>query len=589
MIRLEAATVFATPLPGAREERKILGPVDFAASAGQSHLLLGRNGSGKTTLIRVLSGLVPLASGRYLLDGRAVEAGSEGRSLWPDVAALFEEPDPQFLADTVEAEVAFGVESLDLSAGEVRERTAQALREFGLREVAGRAPHTLSAGEKARALLAAAMAGRPRCLILDQSLSHLDPGSRRMLEERVVREAIAGGRIVIRTHQEADPPFAGETLHVLDERTVRDASRLTPWAIVSATRVPFPLALRVSALLKLQGKWEGPLAVDLSRVATTLGVSGSGEADMVASPTAPPETGTVRQPSASTALAFAGVSWAPLRHKGPPIVEGVDLGIARGEVVAVIGRSGSGKSTLLKLAAGVLQPTAGALHREAPPVPRTRPVSLTMEYPERQLFGRTVLEDVAALLWVDGVPAAERDQSARRAMAEVGLAPDTFADRFPLSLSEGEKRRTALAGALAEPPHVLLLDEPTAGLDPEGRRSLAAVVRALRERGRTVVFASHDLDFVGMVADRAVVLAREEGGVGRVLGEGAAQVVLRDRSLLDRAGLPPPDFVVMERVLRSAGMLPRDSVTDQESLLDGLARVGIGAPGAGAPTRSRSR
>jgi energy-coupling factor transporter ATP-binding protein EcfA2 len=191
------------------------------------------------------------------------------------------------------------------------------------------------------------------------------------------------------------------------------------------------------------------------------------------------------------------------------------------------------------------------------------------------LFGRTVIEDVGALLWVDGVPAEERDRSARRAMAEVGLAPAVFADRFPLSLSEGEKRRVALAGALAEPPHVLLLDEPTAGLDPEGRRSLAVVIRRLRERGRTVVFASHDLDFVGAVADRVVVLARAEGASGRVLAQGAAQEMLRDARTLDRACLPRPDFVLLERALREAGVLgpARASVRDAESLLEELARA----------------
>ena len=199
MIRLEGVAYSPPPLPGSSEVRRLLGPVDLTLQPGESHLLLGRNGSGKTSLIRILAGLAAPTAGRYFLDGEEVVVTPEGRSLWPHVAALFEEPDPQFLADTVEAEVSFGLESLGISSDEIRRRTESALREFDLERFARRAPHTLSAGEKARTLIAAAMAARPRCLLLDQSLSHLDPGSRRELEARLVREAMAGERSIVRT------------------------------------------------------------------------------------------------------------------------------------------------------------------------------------------------------------------------------------------------------------------------------------------------------------------------------------------------------------------------------------------------------
>jgi energy-coupling factor transport system ATP-binding protein len=267
-----------------------------------------------------------------------------------------------------------------------------------------------------------------------------------------------------------------------------------------------------------------------------------------------------------------GVAWSPAGPRAAPVVERIGLEIASGEIVAVIGRSGTGKSTVLRLAAGLLDPTRGSIHRELSAVPRVRPVALALEYPERQLFGRTVLEDVQALLWVEGIPAEERVRSARRAMAEVGLDPDQFSARYPVSLSEGEKRRAALAGVLIEPPQLLLLDEPTAGLDPEGRRALAAVLGALRERGRTVLLASHDLAFVASVADRVIVLGREEGTPGRVLARGAAALVLRDDPVLQGAGLPTPDFVRLERVLGAAGLLAALPVRDETSLLDALAR-----------------
>ncbi len=541
-------------------------------AAGSSHLLLGPNGSGKTTLIRILAGLLEPTTGSYFLSGNEVRAGSEGRSLWPNVAALFEEPDPQFLADIVEAEVAFGLESLGIPAREVRDRTASALEEFGLASFAARTPQSLSAGEKARTLLAAALAGRPACLLLDQSLAHLDPGSRRTLEARLVRDAIAAGRAVVRTHQESDPPFPGEALHVIESGALRSLSQLTPRAVIEGSRVPYPLALRASALLASLGRWPGPLTAAVEQMERALTPADAADAGATLGGEGTPPPPRSRGP---TALAMNGVAWSPPGARAPAILRRVDLEVGKGEIVAVIGRSGTGKSTLLKLAAGLLEPTEGTIHREKPAAPRVRPVALAMEYPERQLFGRTVLEDVAALLWVEGIPAEERERSARRAMTEVGLDPERFASRFPVTLSEGEKRRAALAGVLAEPPHLLLLDEPTAGLDPEGRRALARVIRELGRRERTVLLASHDHAFVAAVADRVVLLGRESGGPGGVLAQGRPGEALRDEPLMARAGLPVPDFVRLERALRSAGLIPQTPVSDEETLLQCLARGAV--------------
>ncbi|HEY3155215.1 MAG TPA: ATP-binding cassette domain-containing protein [Candidatus Eisenbacteria bacterium] len=569
----------APPSPAGGAGRTLVGPLDLVVSSGSSHLLLGRNGSGKTALIRILAGLAAPSAGRFLLGDEEIRVGPEGRSLWPEVGALFEEPDPQFLSDTVEGEIAFGLESLGIPPREVRERTASALRDFGLAPLGTRTPQSLSAGEKARTLLAAALVATPRCLLLDQSLAHLDPGSRRELERRVVGEAMACGRAVIRTHQEAEPPLPGETLHVLEGGTFKPASQLTPRAVLEGAGVPFPLALRVSALLAIEGRWSGPLAADAEQVERVmLGAGGAEERTARAAPSQEPEGRLAPVgPRGPAALTMRRVAWSAAGRRGAPLLSGLDLEICRGEIVALIGRSGSGKTTLLKLAAGIVDPTEGTVHREHSSVPRVRPVALALEYPERQLFGRTLLEDVAALLWVEGIPAEERARSARRAMADVGLDPDRFADRFPVSLSEGEKRRAALAGLIVEPPEILLLDEPTAGLDPEGRRALAQVMNRLRERGRTVLLASHDLGFVATVASRVLVLTRGDGDAPSTLVQGTTADVLRDDRLLTRTGIPEPDFVRLERALRPAGLLGPLPVRDEASLLEAVAR-GAAAP-----------
>jgi energy-coupling factor transport system ATP-binding protein len=573
VIRLTEVSFVAPAPPGGGPPRHLLGPVDFTASPGSSHLLLGSNGSGKTTLIRILAGLQEPSEGRYLLEREEVRVGREGKSLWPFVATLFEEPDPQFLSDRVEAEVAFGLESMGLNPREIRERSWHAMEDLGIAPLAARAPQSLSAGEKARTLLAAALAGRPRCLLLDQSLAHLDPGSRRELEGKVVREALATGGVVVRTHQESDPPFPGEALHVVEGGLIRPLAQLTPRAVLNESRAPFPLALRASALLASMGRWSGPLAADASELERALGLGADATRRSTRSPLA--ATRSIALPGQPAALIMSGVAWSPPGGRDAEILDSVHLAVGRGRIAAFLGRSGSGKTTLLKLAAGLLDPTRGSIQRPAPSVPRVRSVALALEYPERQLFGRTVLEDVAALLWVEGIPAQERARSARRAMAEVGLSPERFESRFPITLSEGEKRRAALAGVLVEPPQLLLLDEPTAGLDPEGKRALGNVLNQLRERERTVLLASHDLSFVASVADHVFLIAREGEGPGRILADGDPVTILRDEALLARAGLPVPDFVRLESILREAGLLSGASARDESSLLDALARPGI--------------
>jgi energy-coupling factor transport system ATP-binding protein len=573
VIRVEGATA-SWPGPAHGDApRAVLRDLSAEFLAGEGHLILGANGAGKTTLLRILAGLLRPSPGRVLLEGAPIPPQASERSLWPRVAVVFEEPDPQFLAETVEGEVAFGLESLALPPGQVRARAAEAIEAFGLSGLEGRVPQTLSAGEKTRVLLAAMTAAGPGLLLLDQSLSHLDAGSRRAMERRLLDESLPRGRAVIRTHQDFDAPHPGEHLHVLERGRLLDASDLPPRAVLEKADIPFPLAMRISAMLAVRGAWRGPLATDAASLEAGI------ESRAVMPGAAPSETPRAypSKPApvvvgSETLLAFRSVSFVPRASGGrAPIVADIDLDMRAGSVTALVGPSGSGKSTILKLAAGILQPTQGRIDRVATGRDRPRLSALALEYPERQLFGRTVEEDVATALWVRGAPAAERRQRAREALEAVGLDPDRFGARVPIALSEGEKRRVALASLVAEPPRLILLDEPTAGLDPEGRRAVARVIGALKGRGHAIVLASHDLDFVSGVADRVIAFGCDPGGPGRILGEGHVPSLWTDDALLRRAQLPVPDFVLMGSVLRRLGVALLSDTLDAESLLVALA------------------
>jgi len=546
MIRLEGALASVPGRSLAEGPRVLFDALDLDLRVGESHLVLGANGSGKSTLVRMLAGLRPPASGRVLLD----EAPFTPGRLWPSVAVLFEEPDPQFLADTVEGEIAFGLESLALPPDETRSRTAAAMERFQVAALAQRDPYSLSGGEKARVLLAAMMAARPRAILLDQALAHLDPATRRSLERDLVERAAAGECLLVRTHQDWDPPFPGETLHVLEQGSLRrfDRDEVDPFS----ADVPYPLSLRASALLRARGRWAGSLAMTIDEL----------RAALRAAARTPTPTSHAPSVSGDPAMALDGASWSP--PGGRRTLAPLDLEVRGGEAVALIGRSGSGKSTVLRLAAGLMEPSTGSVHT-------TRGAGLALEYPERQLFGRSVEEDVAALLWVAGVPEGERRVRARAALATVGLDPDRFGPRLPATLSEGEKRRAAIAALLADRPAALLLDEPTAGLDPAGRASLARAIAAVKKEGHAVLFASHDLDFVSGVADRVAVLARGEDG-STALATRHPAAIWRDAALLDRAGLPAPEFVAIADALRGAGLLGNDEVKDGSALLGSLAR-----------------
>jgi energy-coupling factor transporter ATP-binding protein EcfA2 len=207
---------------------------------------------------------------------------------------VFEEPDPQFLADTVESEIAFGLESMALAPAETRARVAEALEAHGLHALAGRDPRTLSAGEKTRTLLAAALAARPSALLLDQCFAHLDPATRRGEEERIAALARAGSVGILRASQDLDPPMPGERIHLLEAGRLHGLSGMTPASVLAARTAPLPLALRASAALAVEGRWSGALAATAEEFLAALDLdraeagSGSGLGVSAAQPPAAP-------------------------------------------------------------------------------------------------------------------------------------------------------------------------------------------------------------------------------------------------------------------------------------------------------------
>ena len=230
--------------------------------------------------------------------------------------------------------------------------------------------------------------------------------------------------------------------------------------------------------------------------------------------------------------------------EGRQALQGVSLAVRRGDRVGLMGPAGSGKTTLLHVLARLLPPGEGSLHTAEKQLP-----SLVFQFPERQLFAESVRDDVAYGLRESGVAPAEVEGRVREALEDVGLAPDTFATRSPFRLSAGEKRRVALAGALAQRRGLILLDEPTLGLDAEGIARLVGILERMHVRGVAYWVASHDADFVAATCSHLVVLDR-----GRVAFQGGAEEFWSDASRVESCGVRLPKEAALAHSLRASGI-----------------------------------
>ncbi|NLV92219.1 MAG: energy-coupling factor transporter ATPase [Firmicutes bacterium] len=270
-------------------------------------------------------------------------------------------------------------------------------------------------------------------------------------------------------------------------------------------------------------------------------------------------------------IELRGVSYTyglgtPLAH---PALKDINLTIADGEIVGLIGHTGSGKSTLIQHLNGLLKPTKGQVLIDGVDISakgvrlreiRQR-VGLVFQYPEHQLFEETVAADIAFGPKNLGLEGEALEARVRKAMSQVHLNYEELRDRSPFELSGGQKRRVALAGVLAMEPKVLVLDEPSAGLDPKSRRDLLALVKELHESGLSIVFVTHNMSEVAMLAERLVVMHR-----GRIAMDGTPREIFSQGEKLAAMGLGVPEVTQIVRELRAGGItVPEDILTVDEA------------------------
>ena len=553
-------------------KKRAVDDVTLRIEKGSFTAILGHNGSGKSTLAKHINALLLPSSGVILIDGKDTAKEKELWRIRQKAGMVFQNPDNQIIGASVEEDTGFGPENLGIERENIWNRVQEALSKVGMLSFRKASPNRLSGGQKQRVAIAGIVAMRPDCLVLDEPTAMLDPSGRKevlsVLHELNRKEGVT---IVLITHYMEEAVDA-------DQIFVMDKGRLV---MTGTPREVFSRAAELEAM-DLDVPQVTILADRLREAGTDLpeGILTAEElADALSTrckdTVAAVSTREENDPSAPDAdapsileLRDVSYTYSPNTAYETRALSGINLSVKEGEFLAVIGHTGSGKSTLIQLLNGLLAPTGGQIlfrgeniHADGYDLRtlRTR-VGLVFQYPETQLFEEDVLTDVCFGPGNQGLSPEEAQARAAEALKSVGIKEEKFGVS-PFDLSGGQKRRVAIAGILAMHPEVLILDEPTAGLDPKGRDAILMEAEKLNRAGTTVILVSHSMEDVARYAKRLIVL---DGGTIAI--DGAPRDVFEKAESLESLGLGAPQMITCLRTLAARGIAVRpDAVTVEEA------------------------
>ncbi len=509
---------FTYTYPGASEPA--ISDVTLTIDDGAFALVAGASGAGKSTLLRSLNGLAPHFTGGRV-EGRLSVAGRDPVAEGPQVLSrvvgfVFQDPEAQFVLDRVEDEIAFALENSAVPPAEMRARVEEALQLLDLTRLRDRPLETLSGGEKQRVAIAAALVFQPRVLVLDEPTSQLDPQSADDVLQALLRlNNDLGLTIVLAEHRLERilayvdqiiylPGPGGAVLSGPPRRVLPDMPLIPPVVALGKALHWDPLPLTVAEGRRFAASLNAPLdAPDDAHRSKERQAAKDGDRLVVRD------------------LCFS--------YGDVPALQGVDLSVAPGELTALMGRNGSGKTTLLRCIVGLLRPQRGEitvageslLGRKTAQICRT--VGYLPQDPGDLLFADTVAEELDITLRNHGLQGQAPIQPAVL-MARLGL--DGLADRYPRDLSVGQRQRVALGAITVTSPQILLLDEPTRGLDYRAKEKLAQLLLEWLAGGVSVLLATHDVELAAQVADRIALLDQ-----GRIVIDDAPEIVAASRDV----------------------------------------------------------
>ncbi|MCX6045172.1 MAG: energy-coupling factor transporter ATPase [Chloroflexi bacterium] len=564
--------------PESSQPVQALRDVNLTIGKGEYIAILGHNGSGKSTLARHLNGLLLPTQGDVWIKTWNTKVRAQMRDIRATVGMVFQVPDNQLVATIVEEDVAFGPENFGVPHAELVRRVDWALEQVNMLPFRHRAPHLLSGGQKQRICIAGVLAMQPAVLVLDEATAMLDPlGRQEVLQTAKRLNQEQGVTVVAITHFmheaiQADRIVVMAEGQVVLENTPRalfqqvdklralhlDVPQVTELALALQQQFPdFPSDLL--SVEEMVAAVQQNLARN-SRLSSTI----------------------VQEPAQQPPSAQAVITVRNLGHdymRGTPLavkaIHDVNLDIYKNEIVGIIGHTGSGKSTVVQHFNALMRAHEGSVivlgenlgNPKLDVQTIRRRVGLVFQMPEAQLFEQYVGDDVAYGPRNLKLSREEVRARVRKAMEAVGLGFEAFKDRLTFSLSGGQMRRVALAGVLALEPEILVLDEPTAGLDPEGRRQLLDHILALHQQGVTLVIISHNMAELATVCDRLYVIAD-----GQTVMAGTPGEIFGQPDKLHTLGLGVPDVTaVIDALVKAEWLAPGATVYTLEQAIARLS------------------
>ena len=574
--------------------------VDMDAKPGEFIAILGHNGCGKSTLAKHLNALLYPTEGTVLVDG--MDTREEDR-LWDirqRAGMVFQNPDNQIIGQVVEEDVGFGPENMGIPTEQIWERVEESLKTVGMYELRKKSPNRLSGGQKQRVSIAGVIAMHPKCIILDEPTAMLDPSGRK----EVIRAARALNdveqiTIILITHYMEEAIYA-DRIFVMDSgKVVMNGSPREIFSRVEELQkihLDVPQVTLLAEELQKRGLSlpDGILTGDeLVQELKKEGIREEALAICAEEKKKSLQVETVRQEetenvdwnekaaSSGTGIRVEDICYTYEKGTAMAVnaLNHITTEIPKGQFIGLIGHTGSGKSTFVQTLNGLYKTTSGHIYFDGTDIDsenydrkqlRAR-VGLVFQYPEHQLFEETVLKDVMFGPGNLGLSEEECRTRAVEALQNVRLE-EKYYSASPFDLSGGQKRRAAIAGVLAMHPEFLILDEPTAGLDPQGRDEILELCRQMHEElGITILLVSHSMEDVARFVDRIMVM-----NDGNIMLDGRPEEVFAHVSELEAVGLAAPQMTYILNQLQAEGLrLSPDALkveTAADHILEGLVR-----------------
>lgn len=567
---------------------EILKGVDITIKKGEFIALLGRNGSGKTTFSKQLNAILRPSEGTVTVDEMGTRDVEKLYEIRQRVGMVFQNPDNQMVAANVEEEVAFGPENLGMESDIIVARVKQALEQVRMWKRRKTAPNHLSGGQKQRIAIAGILAMHPDYIVLDEPTAMLDPKGRKEVMEALQRlNQEQEMTVILITHDMEEAALASRVILLADGQMRFDGRPEKFFgadALLAEMGMEAPLSYRVRKLIdsdvfekKIGDARVEEATIDKREKVAEYDKTGreweasSELVDKKKNKKAEAETDEKNQ--ALLSLQHVSYIYSPGTAYEKVALDDVNLSLGKGEIVGLAGHTGSGKSTMIQLLNGLLKPTSGTVTFEGKDIHakgysgnylRSK-VGMVFQYPEHQMICDTVWEDVAFGPSKQGLTGEACETRVEEALRFVDL-PEKYYQASPLQLSGGQKRRVAIAGVLAMQPEYIILDEPAAGLDAEGKREIFDRIRQMsREPGIGVLLVSHSMEDLAEYADRIIVL--DDGK--KILDDRPAQVFAKRETLAD-CGLDVPETVKLADKLRANGYQIPQNVIREKELLDYL-------------------